>query len=43
MSSFDAITAARVKLDLEYIDGLCLDFKVLLRPLPAALFGLGAR
>jgi exopolysaccharide biosynthesis polyprenyl glycosylphosphotransferase len=34
-----------VKLDLEYIDGwsLTLDFKILLRTIPAVLFGAGAK
>ncbi len=34
-----------VKLDLEYIDGwsLSLDFKILLRTIPAVLFGAGAK
>ena len=34
-----------VKLDLEYIDhwSLGLDFKIMLRTIPAVLFGLGAK
>ncbi len=34
-----------IKLDLEYIDewSLALDFKVLLKTIPAALFSIGAR